>query len=539
MPATMKHSFANVERPQIPRSKFIRPTGTLTAFEAGSLVPIYIDEILPGDTVKIDGNYLARVQTLFNPAFANLYLDIHFFFCPARLLWENWEKFMGASDSAGAQTTDYLIPVVDMTDPTSFQTGQIGDFFGLPTNVVIPQVDAPNALPFTMYHKIWNEWYRDQNLQDAIPLDIGDGPRAFDFGVLARNKRKDYFTSALPYPQKGDAVQIPIGITAPVIGDGLTLGLQRGTNYAGLAVTDAGAYLSGYPNSYDTAANSTPTGSASSTFRSWGVTQESGKSGLIADLSDASAITINSLREAIAMQQMLERDARGGTRYTEILHAHFGVQVPDYRLQRTELLGMMSQRIDIRAVSQTSQSDTTPQATQAAYSVTVARNRINHSFVEHGYIMGIASVRHDIQYQQGMRKLWSRSTREDFYDPIFAHLGEQAILNKELYFANNTTQNNAVFGYQERWSEYRYFPSMITSQFRSVVSSPSVSMASWHLADYYGSLPVLNTAFITENPDMARIVAVTDEPAIMLDAYFMVEHNRPIPIFSTPGLDRI
>lgn len=540
MPATMKHSFAHIQRPQVPRSEFIRPTGTLTAFDIGQLVPILVDEILPGDTIDIDGNYLCRLQTLIQPVFANMYLDVHFFFCPNRLLWEHWEQFMGASELDGPQITDYLIPQIDVTDINN-NTGTLFDFFGLPTNVGIPQVHAPSALPFRMYTRIWNEWYRDQNLQDAYSLDLGDGPDSItDRTVKKRNKRKDYFNSALPWPQKGDSVSIPLGTFAPVIGDGTSMGFDTGggstlylERYNGTSNSTLRA------SSLSGAAGSASSGTFGTSQVKMGLSTNPALSHVITDLSNASAITVNALRDAIAMQHMLERDARGGTRYTEILLNAFGVQVPDYRLQRTELIGMMSQRIDIRAVSQTSETGTTPQANQAAYSVTVARNKINHSFVEHGYLMAIASVRHDIQYQQGMRKMWSRRTREDFYDPIFAHLGEQAILRKEIYFANDIGSNDTVFGYQERWSEYRYFPSIINSQFRNVVTAPSASMKSWHLADFYSSAPVLNSAFIEEAADVARIVAVTNEPQFLLDAYFMVRHFRPIPTFSTPGLDRI
>lgn len=542
MPSTMKHSFAHIQRPQVPRSRFIRPTGTLTAFDIGQLVPILVDEILPGDTIEIDANYLCRLQTLIQPVFANMYLDVHFFFAPCRLLWENWEKFMGASDDAGAQTTEFLIPKINV-DPINNNTGTLWDFFGLPTNTGILQIDAPSALPFRMYTRVWNEWYRDQNLQDNYALDLGDGPDSVtDITVKKRNKRKDYFTSALPWPQKGDSVAIPLGTQAPVFGDGQAIGFYNGST---------SLYASHYPGTSNgdvrlgttSGANGgTPGGFTDATTKLFGLhtglVSGVNRNHMFADLSDASAITVNALRDAIAMQHMLERDARGGTRYTEILLNAFGVQVPDYRLQRTELIGMMSQRIDIRAVSQTSQTDTTPQANQAAYSVTVARNQVKHSFVEHGYIMAIASVRHDIQYQQGMRKMWSRQTREDFYDPIFAHLGEQAIKRKEIYFANDGL-NDQVWGYQERWSEYRYFPSMINSQFRNVVTAPSVSMKSWHLADYYSSAPSLNSAFIEESADVARIVAVTDEPQFLLDAYYMIDHYRPIPTFSNPGLDRI
>jgi len=308
MPATMKHSFSNVAPPQIPRSMFRRPTGTLTAFDAGDLIPIFLDEILPGDTMEIDGNYLCRLQTLINPVFANLYLDVHFFFCPNRILWENWEKFMGASDNAGAQTTDYLIPQIDAEDlgAGGFASGDLGDFFGLPTQVTMPQADCPSALPFRMYVKIWNEWYRDQNLQNKLTELTDDGPDPLTtYTVHKRNKRKDYFTSALPYPQKGDAVAVPLGTTAPVIGDGNAIGFYDGTNHQYIAYDDAVGF-DGYLRVGQTGGAIGGTGSLGTlpdARKRLGISSDGTNSHMFADISDASAITINALREAMGAKE--------------------------------------------------------------------------------------------------------------------------------------------------------------------------------------------------------------------------------------------
>jgi hypothetical protein len=415
---------------------------------------------------------------------------------------------------------------------------------GLPTAGQITGSNTVTHCAFwtRAYNLIWNEWFRDQNLQDSAVVDIDDGPDSpADYVLRRRGKRHDYFTSALPWPQKGDAVSLPLGTTAPVYGDGQALGItQNGTNTYGMFI-DGSSRISAQNIVYGQDLPYTLGGGGSypTLERGLGVVT-SGDSGLYADLSAATAATINQLRQSFQIQKLLERDARGGTRYTEIIRSHFGVVSPDARLQRPEYLGGGSTPVSINPVAQTSATglaeNTSPQGNLAAFGTALAYNHgFTYNATEHGVLVGLVSVRADLTYQQGLPRMWSRSTRYDFYFPAFATLGEQAVLNKEIYCTGTATDDD-VFGYQERWAEYRYKPSQITGYFRSTAAG---TLDAWHLAQEFGTLPVLNDEFIEDTPPVERIVAIGDEAngkQFLFDAFFNVRQARPMPLYSVPGL---
>lgn len=537
------YTFSQVPRAEIPRSSFNRSHGHKTTIDAGYLVPFFVDEALPGDTFAARASIFARLATPLVPIMDNMMMDVFYFAVPNRLLWSDWQHFCGEQDNPG-DSTDFVIPQVNAG--LGFAVGSIFDYFGLPT--AVPNIDA-NALYSRAYALIWNEWFRDENLQDRTPFSNGPGPDLpADYPLLKRGKRHDYFTSCLPWPQKGPGVEVPMGGTAEVVGDPTmggypyptwqvqpTAGVVGFTNPQRMGFADT---TQGTPEPVTIGSDT----ALSPLSGPYGVTWAT--SGLVADLSTATGVTINAMRESFQIQKLLERDARGGTRYTEILRSHFGVVSPDFRLQRPEYLGGGSISININPVAQTSGSGTytdTPQGNLAGYG-TAGGSGLGFvkSFVEHSVIIGMVCVRADLSYQQGIPRQFSRKTRYDYYWPAFSHLGEQAVLNKEIYAqdpsvldpATNAPMNESVFGYQERWAEYRYAASKITGKFRS--NDPQ-SLDFWHLAQDFSALPTLSAAFIEENPPIARVVAVQTEPQFLFDSHIEMKCTRPMPTYSIPG----
>ena len=518
------HSFAMVPRADIPRSRFNVQTSHKTTFDAGKLIPIYVDEVLPGDTFSLSCTAFGRMATPIFPIMDNLHMDTFFFFVPYRLVWDNWKRFMGEQRNPG-DSTSFLVPQV-VSPVAGWPIGSIGDYFGLPT---VGQVSAGksvthSALPFRAYNLIFNEWFRDENLVSSFLVNTDDGPdSSANYAILNRGKRHDYFTSCLPWPQKGSAVSLPLGAYAPVK-------ILPGTA-GGRMVNGAGSPIA--PGTLSTVA-----GGYFASSGSPGLSIGYDPSGtLYADLSTAAAATINAIRTAFQVQKLLERDARGGTRYTEIIRSHFGVVSPDSRLQRPEYLGGSSVPVNIAPVAQTSASaiagSATPQGNLSAIGTLLSKSGFTQSFTEHGIIIGLANIRADLNYQQGMRRMWSRRTRYDFYFPAFANLGEQAVLSKEIYCTGDPADED-VFGYQERWAEYRYHPALITGRFRSTAAS---TLDSWHLAQRFSSRPLLNAAFINEDPPISRVSAVNTSLTnqFIFDSFFNIKMARPMPMYSVPG----
>ena len=512
MKSVMSHKFSNIPNVEIPRSSFDRSHGVKTTFDGGFLIPILVDEALPGDTFNVRLNAFARMATPIYPIMDNLFMETFFFAVPNRLVWDNWEKFNGEQNNPG-DSIDFTIPV--SSSGGAVTEGTIGDYFGLPTTILTPYMES-SILPFRALALIWNDWFRDENLQDSIVIDHGDGPESIGnyLTPYRRGKRHDYFTSALPWPQKGDSVDLPLGTSAPIYTDEAVTGAD--IEYQKQIGGGTGTYRIG----------------AGAAFGTVAVGQATETTNIFADLTNATSATINELRQAFQIQKLLERDARGGTRYTEIIRSHFGVTSPDQRLQRPEYLGGGSSMVNINPIAQTSESNTTPQANLAAIgTASFVGHGFTKSFTEHNIIIGLVNVRADLTYQQGLNRMWSRSTRYDFYWPALSHIGEQAILNKEIFF-NNDAADEDVFGYQERYAEYRYKPSIITGAFRS---NAAASLDAWHLSQDFAARPALNDAFIQDNPPISRVVAVPSEPEFIFDGYFSMICARPMPLYGVPG----
>lgn len=559
------HRFSDAPAMYMRRTKFDRSHVYKTTFDSGKLIPVFVDEVLPGDTTRMSVNYFARLATPVKPIMDNIYLDWFFFFVPNRLVWDHWQNFCFEQEDPD-DSTDYVIPTVTATaNSDNNYVGSLWDYFGLPVNT--PGNLTVSALPFRAVYLIWNEWFRDENLQKSVKIQKGDTNEALDssrssdqpswvfssgttlvagLACPPRGKRHDYFTSALPWTQKGPGVSIGLAGTATLVDPSPVSGyfVQQSNNSLGAAqlskdggvhdvYTGSGTlqYQGGY--SVSIAGHSINNSSVST------ITAQPGSSWLsksaYADLDSSSIFTINSLRTAFQMQKFYERLARGGSRYTEVLRSFFGVVSPDARLQRPEFLGSFTKMVNVNPIAQTSATDnTSPQGNLSAYGVTASRfHGFTKSFVEHGYIIGFVCARADLTYQQGINKMWLRSTVYDFYWPTFAHLGEQAIELREIY-AQGTKDDTTVFGYQERYAEYRYKPSQITGKFRSSVVDGNLDV--WHLSQYFSNAPTLNEEFITENPPIKRIVAVQDEPEFLLDIGFRYTTVRPMPMFGTPGL---
>lgn len=546
MKSVMNKNFSLIPSTGIQRSAFLRDSGLKTTFDEGYLIPIFCDEVLPGDTFRLKVSHLTRLATPIVPFMDNVFTDMFFFFVPTRLVWDNWQKFNGERDNPD-DSTDFLVP--QLTSPEGgFSNGSIFDYFGLPTKVANFKF---NCLPLRCYNLIYKEWFRDENLIDSPVIEKGDTDSLSNYQLLKRCKHHDYFTSCLPWPQKGDPVEVPLAgtITADTLGSNISL--TESNVKLGGHVTDGGPLVIPHlTNDGEYIFASSTSETWLKPFRGSEHTHQIDQDALdkiaanlnISGGSPESVINVNDLRTAFQVQRMLERDARGGTRYTEILRSHFDVISPDARLQRPEFLGASSTRLNVNPVEQTASSDnTSPQGNLAAFGYS-SDNRFmfNKSFVEHGFIIGLLNVRADLTYQQGLERFWSRQTRFDFYWPSLAHLGEQPVLNKEIYCqgddvldSDGNVVDNQVFGYQERYAEYRYKNSLITGKLRS---NDSQSLDFWHLSQQFDNLPTLSKDFIEENPPINRVIAVQDEPHFVGDFFFNLRCVRPMPLYGTPGL---
>lgn len=541
--------YAQVPHAEIRRAKFQRDFNLLTTMNEGDLVPIYLDEVLPADTFKINLNALVRMATPLYPVMDNAYMDFYFFFVPARLLWKHFQNLMGQNDSTfWAETTEYTTPITTAPEG-GWNVGTLADYFGIPTGVSGLKV---NSLPFRAYAKVWNEWFRDENLQQPVTQSMDDttttgsntGTNLSDAEAgglpLKVCKYKDYFTSCLPSPQKSaEPVKLPMTGNAQITWPNSAESMANGDIFQ-----VGSGNLENIPINSDmklaASKKNNKSGKSLVMFGGQKNPSEINYTTMQADLSTVTAATINELRQAIAVQHIFERDARTGTRYKEILKGAWGVTSPDARLDRSEYIGGHRMPINVNQVIQTSSTDSTsPQGNTGAYSMTtLSKNMCTYSATEHGYVLGLAAIRVDHSYQQGLSRLWTRNTRFSYYDPMLANLGEQAVLNQEIY-AQGKPQDEEVFGYQEAWADYRYRTNMVTSEMRSTYAQ---TLDAWHYADKYGALPTLSSSWIkegTENIDRTLAVQSSNSHQFICNFYYEQAWTRPMPIYSVPGIDTI
>lgn len=568
-----QYQFSRVPTANIERSSFDRSHGLKTTMQADYLVPVFYDEVLPGDTFSLRMSALTRCPTLIFPIMDNMYMDTFYFFVPNRLIWENWVKMMGERQDPD-DSIDYMLPTVTV-GPGGISNESLADYLGIPPGV--DYLKDISALPFRAYNLIYNEWFRDQNLQDSVPVQRDDASvDVSTYTLLKRGKRHDYFTSCLPWPQKGDAVSIGLSGESDIRGSAYVRGIgiqgpfhPQSVSAPNQAVFESGAGINNDTNYLFGTEFNGGSGQPTSFFADMHQFQDENSSTIYApdiradfdfdydnagnnppsrrayvSLSEAAAVTINELRQAFQVQKMLEKDARGGTRYTEIILSHFGVRSPDARLQRPEYLGGGTTSFDVNAVAQTANSAIvpgtgTPQANLSAFGTSMINGHgFSKSFTEHGIILGLANIRADLTYSQGVNRKFTRRTRYDFYWPSLAHLGEQAVENREIFVQDATPGaeneiNTQVFGYQERYAEYRYKPSELSGFMRPSAPTP---LSSWHLSEDFATLPGLNSTFIQSNVPIDRVSAISNDTRFIFDAFFKLRCVRPMPMYGVPGL---